>query len=63
MANSLNFIKHPKAKQHDVTQSFDNGLVDEAIEYPSLQADGSDFVDWKSTPISVIPVHTGIQVS
>jgi len=29
MANALKFIEHPKAKQYDVTQSFDNGLVSE----------------------------------
>jgi len=29
MTNALKFIDHPKAKQYDVTQSFDNSLVDE----------------------------------
>ena len=29
MANALKFIDHPKAKQYDVRQSFDNSLVDE----------------------------------
>jgi hypothetical protein len=29
MANALKFIDHPKAKQYDVTQSFDNSLVNE----------------------------------
>jgi NitT/TauT family transport system substrate-binding protein len=29
MTNALKFIDHPKAKQFDVTQSFDNSLVDE----------------------------------
>ena len=32
MANALKFIDHPKAKQFDVRQSFDNTLVDEAIK-------------------------------
>jgi NitT/TauT family transport system substrate-binding protein len=32
MANALKFIDHPKAKQYDVTQSFDNSLVNEAIK-------------------------------
>jgi ABC-type nitrate/sulfonate/bicarbonate transport system substrate-binding protein len=32
MANALKFIEHPKAKQYDVTQSFDNSLVNEAIK-------------------------------
>jgi NitT/TauT family transport system substrate-binding protein len=31
MANALKFIDHPKAKQYDVTQSFDNSLVNEAL--------------------------------
>jgi NitT/TauT family transport system substrate-binding protein len=31
MANALKFVDHPKAKQADVRQSFDNSLVDEAI--------------------------------
>jgi NitT/TauT family transport system substrate-binding protein len=31
MANALKFVDHPKAKQADVTQSFDNSLVDEAM--------------------------------
>jgi ABC-type nitrate/sulfonate/bicarbonate transport system substrate-binding protein len=30
MANALKFVDHPKAKQFDVRQSFDNSLVDEA---------------------------------
>jgi hypothetical protein len=30
MANALKFVDHPKAKQFDVRQSFDNGFVDEA---------------------------------
>lgn len=29
MANALKFIEHPKAKQYDIRQSFDNGLVTE----------------------------------
>lgn len=29
MANALKFIEHPKAKQYDIRQSFDNGLVSE----------------------------------
>jgi NitT/TauT family transport system substrate-binding protein len=32
MINALKFIEHPKAKQYDVTQSFDNSLVNEAIK-------------------------------
>ncbi len=32
MANALKFIDHPKAKQYDVTQSFDNSYVDEAMK-------------------------------
>jgi ABC-type nitrate/sulfonate/bicarbonate transport system substrate-binding protein len=32
MANALKFIDHPKAKQYDVSQSFDNSLVNEAIK-------------------------------
>ena len=32
MANALKFVDHPKAKQADVKQSFDNSLVDEAIK-------------------------------
>ena len=31
MANALKFIDHPKAKQYDVRQSFDNGFVEEAL--------------------------------
>lgn len=31
MANALKFIDHPKAKQADVRQSFDNSLVEEAM--------------------------------
>ena len=31
MANALKFVEHPKAKQFDVRQSFDNTFVDEAI--------------------------------
>jgi NitT/TauT family transport system substrate-binding protein len=31
MANALKFVEHPKAKQADVRQSFDNSLVDEAL--------------------------------
>jgi ABC-type nitrate/sulfonate/bicarbonate transport system substrate-binding protein len=31
MANALKFVEHPKAKQYDVRQSFDNSLVDEAM--------------------------------
>src|SRR5215472_11672691 len=30
MANALKFVEHPKAKQFDVRQSFDNSFVDEA---------------------------------
>jgi NitT/TauT family transport system substrate-binding protein len=32
MANALKFIDHPKAKQFDVRQSFDNSFVDEAAK-------------------------------
>lgn len=32
MANALKFVEHPKAKQFDVRQSFDNTFVDEAIK-------------------------------
>jgi ABC-type nitrate/sulfonate/bicarbonate transport system substrate-binding protein len=32
MANALKFVEHPKAKQFDVKQSFDNSLVDEAMK-------------------------------
>jgi ABC-type nitrate/sulfonate/bicarbonate transport system substrate-binding protein len=32
MANALKFVDHPKAKQADVKQSFDNSLLDEAIK-------------------------------
>jgi ABC-type nitrate/sulfonate/bicarbonate transport system substrate-binding protein len=32
MANALKFIDHPKAKQFDVKQSFDNSLVNEAMK-------------------------------
>jgi ABC-type nitrate/sulfonate/bicarbonate transport system substrate-binding protein len=32
MANALKFVDHPKAKQADVKQSFDNSLVDEAMK-------------------------------
>jgi ABC-type nitrate/sulfonate/bicarbonate transport system substrate-binding protein len=32
MANALKFVDHPKAKQFDVRQSFDNSLVDEAMK-------------------------------
>ena len=31
MANALKFVDHPKAKQFDVRQSFDNRFVDEAM--------------------------------
>jgi NitT/TauT family transport system substrate-binding protein len=31
MANALKFVDHPKAKQADIKQSFDNSLVDEAM--------------------------------
>src|SRR5438132_136882 len=31
MANALKFVDHPKAKQADVRQSFDNSFVDEAM--------------------------------
>jgi len=31
MANALKFVDHPKAKQYDVKQSFDNSFVDEAM--------------------------------
>jgi hypothetical protein len=31
MANALKFVEHPKAKQFDVRQSFDNSFVDEAM--------------------------------
>ncbi|HEY6999567.1 MAG TPA: ABC transporter substrate-binding protein [Candidatus Binatia bacterium] len=32
MANALKFVEHPKAKQFDVRQSFDNSFVDEALK-------------------------------
>jgi NitT/TauT family transport system substrate-binding protein len=32
MANALKFVDHPKAKQADVTQFFDNSLVEEALK-------------------------------
>ena len=32
MANALKFIEHPRAKQFDVRQSFDNSYVDEAMK-------------------------------
>jgi ABC-type nitrate/sulfonate/bicarbonate transport system substrate-binding protein len=32
MANALKFVDHPKAKQFDVKQSFDNSLLDEAMK-------------------------------
>ena len=32
MANALKFVDHPKAKQYDVLQSFDNSFVDEAAK-------------------------------
>src|SRR5258706_30850 len=32
MSNALKFIDHPKAKQFDVRQSFDNSFVDEAMK-------------------------------
>jgi NitT/TauT family transport system substrate-binding protein len=32
MTNALKFIDHPKARQYDVTQSFDNSLINEAIK-------------------------------
>ncbi len=32
MTNALKFIDHPKAKSYDVTQSFDNSLVNEAAK-------------------------------
>ncbi len=32
MSNALKFVEHPKAKQFDVRQSFDNTFVDEAIK-------------------------------
>jgi NitT/TauT family transport system substrate-binding protein len=32
MANALKFVEHPKAKQFDVRQSFDNSYVDEAMK-------------------------------
>ena len=32
MANALKFVDHPRAKQADVKQSFDNSLVDEAMK-------------------------------
>jgi ABC-type nitrate/sulfonate/bicarbonate transport system substrate-binding protein len=32
MANALKFVDHPKAKQFDVRQSFDNSFVDEATK-------------------------------
>ena len=31
MANALKFIDHPKARQFDVRQSFDNSFIDEAM--------------------------------
>jgi len=32
MSNALKFVEHPKAKQFDVRQSFDNSFVDEAMK-------------------------------
>jgi hypothetical protein len=32
MANALKFIEHPKAKQADAKQFYDNSLVDEAMK-------------------------------
>jgi ABC-type nitrate/sulfonate/bicarbonate transport system substrate-binding protein len=32
MANALKFVDHPKAKQFDIRQSFDNSFVDEALK-------------------------------
>jgi ABC-type nitrate/sulfonate/bicarbonate transport system substrate-binding protein len=32
MANALKFVDHPKAKQFDVRQSFDNSIADEAMK-------------------------------
>jgi len=32
MANALKFVEHPKAKQFDVRQSFDNSFVDEGMK-------------------------------
>src|SRR5882672_12062203 len=32
MANALKFVDHPKAKQADIKQSFDNSFIDEAIK-------------------------------
>src|ERR671925_37161 len=32
MANALKFVDHPKAKQFDIRQSFDNSLVDAAMK-------------------------------
>jgi hypothetical protein len=31
MVNALKFIDHPKARQFDVRQSFDNSFIDEAM--------------------------------
>ena len=31
MANALKFVDHPKARQFDVRQSFDNSFIDEAM--------------------------------
>ena len=31
MSNALKFVEHPKAKQFDLRQSFDNSFVDEAM--------------------------------
>ena len=31
MANALKFVDHPKARQFDVRQSFDNSFIDEAV--------------------------------
>ena len=31
MANALKFVDHPKAKQADIKQTFDNSFVDEAM--------------------------------
>jgi len=32
MANALKFVDHPKARQFDVRQSFDNSFIDEALK-------------------------------
>jgi len=36
-------------------------MIFKKLNNPRLQAEGSEFIDWKSTSVSVIPAHAGIQ--